>query len=72
MYFALASETLRHKTAIEQILRDSGFLRKESVRKRWLLLVMVYDLLFGKHKSIQGGGAVKRIIMKHGRPCGQD
>ena len=62
---ALVSETLRHKHALDQVLdrsRLKATLRKD-VRDGNLLLLLLYDLLYGK--GIQGGGQVKRLLLAH-------
>eukprot|EP00954_Amorphochlora_amoebiformis_P030203 1394319-Amorphochlora_amoeboformis.AAC.2 len=58
--YALVCETLKYKQVLEHILQSTG-LHKAKVRPT-LLLVLTYELLFGRGK-IQGGGKVKRIIM---------
>lgn len=62
---ALVSETLRHKDALDQVL-DRSHLRatlRKDVRDANLLLLLLYDLLYGK--GIQGGGQVKRLLLVH-------
>jgi hypothetical protein len=62
---ALVSETLRHKTALDQVL-DRSHLRsrlKKDVRDPHLLYLLLYDLLYGK--GISGGGQVKRLLLAH-------
>ena len=68
--YATVCKTLQHLSTINSILNsDNKKLRKaidfDSVRSKGLLYVMLYELLFGKYKSIRGGGKIKRLIMKH-------
>ena len=68
--YATVCKTLQHLSTINSILNaNNKKLRKaidfDSVRSKGLLYVMLYELLFGKYKSIRGGGKIKRLIMKH-------
>jgi len=68
--YAQACETLRHKALIDAILsHDGNKLRKavqfDDTRSKGLLYVLLFELLFGKYKSIRGGGKLKRNVIKH-------
>lgn len=68
--YAQACETLRHKALLDAILsHDGNKLRKavqfDDTRSKGLLYVLLFELLFGKYKSIRGGGKLKRNIIKH-------
>jgi 25S rRNA (cytosine2278-C5)-methyltransferase len=45
-------------TQLQDSLSDVNIANQSTPR------VMIYDLLFGKHKSIVGGGALKRVILE--------
>lgn len=66
--YATVCKTMQHLAIINKVL-DANNLRKsigfDSVRNKGLLYVMIYELLFGKYKSIRGGGKIKRMIVKH-------
>jgi putative methyltransferase len=66
--YATVCKTMQHLAIINEVL-DADNLRKsigfDSVRNKGLLYVMIYELLFGKYKSIRGGGKIKRMIVKH-------
>ncbi|CAM9349921.1 unnamed protein product [Phaeothamnion confervicola] len=63
--FALASETLRYRAIIDELIDCAGVRQllfgNDCVRDKQQAYVMLYDLLFGKG-SIQGGGQVKRHL----------
>lgn len=68
--YAQACETLRHKALLDAILNhDDGKLGQavqfDDTRSKGLLYVLLFELLFGKYKSIRGGGKVKRNIIKN-------
>lgn len=66
--YATVCKTLQHLTIINEVLdANDKELRNAfgSIRDKGLLYVMIYELLFGKYKSIRGGGKVKRMIVKH-------
>jgi len=51
------------KRVLDELLDHSGIMKnKELHGKGHILHVMLYDLLFGKSKSISGGGALKKLI----------
>ncbi|GLD96061.1 hypothetical protein PINS_up004739 [Pythium insidiosum] len=65
--FALVCETLRYKPLLSELLAAVPQFKLQKRLKdaqRALLLVSLYDLLFG-HKKIQGGGHLKKEIMLH-------
>eukprot|EP00970_Alexandrium_tamarense_P006410 scaffold1099_cov194-Alexandrium_tamarense.AAC.6 len=68
--YATVCKTMQHLPAINSILNENnGKLHKaigiDDVNSKGLLYVMIYELLFGKYKSIRGGGRLKRMIIKH-------
>ena len=61
--YLLASETLKYKSVLENILSDAGVSSKRlDVGSHGTLLVMVYEVLIGAGK-VRGGGQVKRTVM---------
>ncbi|KAL3779485.1 hypothetical protein HJC23_000044 [Cyclotella cryptica] len=70
--YATVCKSMQHLPAINSVLNHSGGrLRKaigiDTVHNKGLMYVMLYELLFGKYKSIRGGGRLKRMIVKHER-----
>lgn len=66
--YATVCKTLQHLAIINEVLSHNNLSKSigfESVRNKGLLYVMLYELLFGKYKSIRGGGKIKRQIVKH-------
>jgi putative methyltransferase len=61
--YALVCETLKHRQLIDRILKKCNVTLAMLGRDESLVMIMLFDLLFGK--KIQGGGAVKRAIMTH-------
>lgn len=67
--YATVCKTLQHLSILNSILNaNNKSLRKkidfDNIRNKGLLYVMLYELLFGKYKSIRGGGKLKRLICK--------
>jgi hypothetical protein len=67
--YAQVCNTVQHKAVIDSILKyNSNCLRKaiqmRTFKNEGLVYVLIYELLFGKYKSIRGGGKIKRCIMK--------
>jgi 25S rRNA (cytosine2278-C5)-methyltransferase len=62
--YALTCETLKFNEVITDLLRESGTDAQTLDVDEFVLRVMIYELFFGK-KKIQGGGAVKRVIMSN-------
>jgi len=67
--YATVCKTLQHLSIINSILNaNNKSLHKkldfDNIRNKGLLYVMLYELLFGKYKSIRGGGKLKRLICK--------
>lgn len=62
--YALCTKVLQAKTALQRILVQVPELTK-AIRNQGLLYVAVYELVAGQHQKIQGGGAVKRHILRH-------
>lgn len=70
--YATVCKSMQHLPAINSVLNDDGGkLRRaigiDTVHNKGLMYVMLYELLFGKYKSIRGGGRLKRMIVKHER-----
>ena len=70
--YAQACETLRHKSLLDAILSHDGDKLRRAVqfddtRSKGLLYVLLFELLFGKYKSIRGGGKLKRNVVKHAK-----
>jgi putative methyltransferase len=70
--YATICKSMQHLPLINSVLNDDGGkLRKgiglDTVHNKGLMYVMLYELLFGKYKSIRGGGRLKRMIVKHER-----
>eukprot|EP00579_Thalassiosira_antarctica_P011143 CAMPEP_0201917554 /NCGR_PEP_ID=MMETSP0903-20130614/6921_1 /ASSEMBLY_ACC=CAM_ASM_000552 /TAXON_ID=420261 /ORGANISM="Thalassiosira antarctica, Strain CCMP982" /LENGTH=606 /DNA_ID=CAMNT_0048453635 /DNA_START=37 /DNA_END=1854 /DNA_ORIENTATION=+ len=68
--YATVCKTMQHLSTINGVLdANNKKLRKaigfDVVRNKGLLYVLIYELLFGKYKSIRGGGQIKRMIVKH-------
>jgi putative methyltransferase len=66
--YATVCKTLQHLAIINEVLSHKNLSKAidvDSVRNKGLLYVMLYELLFGKYKSIRGGGKIKRMIVKH-------
>lgn len=57
--YAIASSVVEHLAALHAILQHVDIAGKN----QGLLMVLIYELLIGKHQSIKGGGALKRQIM---------
>lgn len=62
--YALAMETMKYKDSIMQLLEATSLSADSLDVREGVLMVMVYELLFGAGK-IDGGGSVKRKVMKH-------
>ena len=67
--YATVCKTLQHLSILNSILNaNNKSLHKkldfDNIRNKGLLYVMLYELLFGKYKSIRGGGKLKRLICK--------
>jgi len=61
--FLLASETIKFRTVISDLLDKAALsARSLDIGSKGVLMVMVYELLFGKGK-IKGGGKVKRKLI---------
>eukprot|EP00937_MAST-01D_sp_MAST-1D-sp2_P002966 g2966.t1 len=61
--YALVCETLRFKPVLERLIENAGFARTVSNMNKPMVLVMLYEYLFGH--GIKGGGAVKRAIKEN-------
>ena len=67
--YATVCKSMQHLSILNEVLNaNDKKLRKaigfDTVRNKGLLYVMLYELLFGKYKSIRGGGKLKRLIVK--------
>lgn len=60
--YALVCETLKFKPVLESLIKDAGLADADCERP--LLLILVYELILGQKRKIQGGGAVKRIVVE--------
>lgn len=63
--YALSLGALRYKSVLDEVLEASNFMKLDRKMNRALVLVMMYDLLLSPSRSIQGGGAVKKLLMSH-------
>lgn len=61
--YALAIETLKYEQIIQQLLVECGIELGSIDADPGMFLVMVYELLLGPKRKIQGGGAVKRLVL---------
>lgn len=65
--FALVCKTLKDKDRLLQIAKrvpECGIERERNLERKWMRIVMLWDLLFGARK-IQGGGRVKKQMMEY-------
>lgn len=62
--YALALQTIKYKYVILQLLEVCNINIEQLDVQESVLLVMIYELLFGNGKII-GGGKVKRIVMEY-------
>ena len=62
--YALALQTLKYKDTLVSILSMCNINAEKLDVREGVLLVMMYELLFGDGK-VQGGGCVKRAIIEH-------
>ena len=61
--YAQVCHVLESRALLHQVLeRVEGF---ATVRNEGLLYILLYELLLGPNKSIRGGGALKRLLMKN-------
>lgn len=66
--FKLVAETLRYKPILDELIATTKLRSGKDKNVNYeMMLVMLYDLLFGA-KSITGGGQVKRIILEKKTP----
>ena len=61
--YAITLGALRYKHILESVIDMSGVMKIDRKMNPGLVLVMVYDLLFGSSQSIEGGGGVKKILI---------
>lgn len=64
MEYALAMQTLKFTPVLREMMSDLNISAKSLDVKSGLLLIMLYELVFGIGK-ISGGGVVKRKIMEY-------
>jgi len=62
--YALCTKVLQAQSALAQLLEHVPQLTS-AVRNQGLLYAVVYELVAGQHQKIQGGGAVKRHVLRH-------
>jgi putative methyltransferase len=63
LLYALVCESLKYRQVIEEIMDTTQIAKQEKKMPRILLMVLIYDLLFGK--GIRQGGEYKKQIMRH-------
>eukprot|EP00742_Colponemidia_sp_Colp-10_P006396 GILJ01006854.1.p1 GENE.GILJ01006854.1~~GILJ01006854.1.p1 ORF type:complete len:467 (+),score=80.83 GILJ01006854.1:94-1494(+) len=62
--YALVCETMKKKEILDQVLEDVKLFERESeLSNKHLVLVMLFDMLFGK--GIHGGGVIKKTLQKY-------
>lgn len=64
--YALVSQTLKYYQVLETLIEDTKFAQlhgKAYKKNKSIILICIYDLLFGKRNKIQSGGHIKRILM---------
>lgn len=62
LLYAIICETLKYRQVIEEIMEKSGILKQEKKMGKYLLTVLIYDLLFGKGRI---SGVYKEKILRH-------
>lgn len=62
--YAMAAETLKYLPLLRKLCDICGVSGEQLDVSDGILLVMVYELLFGAH-AIKGGGVVRRRVMEH-------
>ncbi|CEO96878.1 hypothetical protein PBRA_005482 [Plasmodiophora brassicae] len=63
--YALVCQTLKYRTVILQCMQGTALAKVAKVSKnRAVILIMVYEMLFGKGK-IHGGGALRRAVLEN-------
>ncbi len=64
--FALVSSTLKYKTYLTKIIKNSDLLKNERMLKPNMALLLVHDLLFTKSKRINMGKTpLKEAVLRH-------
>ncbi|GAM20478.1 hypothetical protein SAMD00019534_036530 [Acytostelium subglobosum LB1] len=63
--YALVCETLKYKDTIDELLTTVQGLKDDKTIGYSLLLVMLYELMFGANQSIKGGGHAKKSVMAY-------
>jgi putative methyltransferase len=63
--YRLVCETLKYKEILDEIISHSPLKAHLQGVNNNLLLIQLYELLFGINHSIQGGGAVKKLILQY-------
>ena len=58
--YAQCCNVLKYQARLDQIVQEFSL----EAKNRGLLYVLLYELLFGPNKSIRGGGALKRALIK--------
>ncbi|KAJ3275353.1 putative 28S rRNA (cytosine-C(5))-methyltransferase [Terramyces sp. JEL0728] len=62
LLYAIICETLKYRIVIEEIMEKSGVVKQEKKLGKYLLTVLIYDLLFGKGRIT---GPYKEKILRH-------
>jgi hypothetical protein len=79
LVYAVVAETMKYAQVLQVLLnmlyKQVGYVSSNdggsddndifAPPNKWLVRVMVYDLLFGSRKAIQGNGAMKLAILRH-------
>jgi putative methyltransferase len=60
--YAQCAHVLQQKPLLDALLKKIPSLE---AKNKGLLYVLVYELILGPNKAIRGGGALKRLLMKH-------
>jgi 25S rRNA (cytosine2278-C5)-methyltransferase len=64
--YAQVSQVLQYASLLTAILGDcQDWASPEQVTNQSLLYVLVYEVLLGRHKTIRGGGRLRRLVMEH-------
>jgi len=63
--YALVCGTLKFKNVISRVLKATELSKKIDFFNKWLIYVMIYELLFGTKREINGGGKIKKLILSY-------
>merc|ERR1712054_272959 len=64
--FALLCETLKHSQFLSFLVDQSNLKQNPLIKKTplSLIMIMLYELFISSNQKIQGGGAVRKVLMK--------